>query len=185
MLLRFKRLLLEPEIQSLVFLLINLLVLIYVLLSVVTWPYTLFYLVTHLIVFSFFNKRITAGRSYIPTKNLNKQTVVITGAAAGIGRVTALELAKLQARVIVGTRGQQRAERIAQELSKESNGNVIGYHLDLSDLSSVKTFAEKIDRADVLINNAGVLKKNKDLTKDGIESTFGTNHSKFFLFEKI
>ncbi|CAF1255238.1 unnamed protein product, partial [Rotaria sordida] len=116
------------------------------------------------------------GRLYIPTKNLNRQTVVVTGAATGIGWATALQLAKLQARVIVGIRGQERAERVAQELSKESHGNVIGYHLDLSDLSSVKKFAEKIDKLDILINNAGVAKKNKELTKDGLESTFGTNH---------
>ncbi|CAF3805252.1 unnamed protein product [Rotaria sordida] len=101
----------------------------------------------------------------------------ITGAASGIGRVTALELAKQQARVIVGIRGQERAEHVAQQLSKESHGNVIGYHLDLSDLASVKVFAEKIDKVDILINNAGVNKKHKELTNDGLESTFGTNHT--------
>jgi NAD(P)-dependent dehydrogenase (short-subunit alcohol dehydrogenase family) len=85
---------------------------------------------------------------------------------------------QLQARVIVGIRGEARAERIAQELSKESGGNIIGYHLDLSDLRSVKTFAEKIDKVDILINNAGVSKQKKELTKDGLECTFGTNHSK-------
>jgi NAD(P)-dependent dehydrogenase (short-subunit alcohol dehydrogenase family) len=87
-------------------------------------------------------------------------------------------LSKLQARVIVGIRGQERAERIAQELSKESNGNVIGHHLDLSDLASIKAFAKKIDKVDILINNAGVVKQHTELTKDGLESTFGTNHSK-------
>ncbi|CAF4959688.1 unnamed protein product, partial [Rotaria sp. Silwood1] len=117
-----------------------------------------------------------AGYLYIPKKNLNNQTVIVTGAASGIGRVTALELAKLQAHVIVGIRGQERAECVAQQLSNESHGNVIGYHLDLSDLASVKAFAEKIDKVDILINNAGVNKKNKELTKDGLESTFGTNH---------
>ncbi|CAF3866367.1 unnamed protein product, partial [Rotaria sp. Silwood1] len=117
-----------------------------------------------------------AGCLYIPKKNLNNQTVIVTGAASGIGRVTALELAKLQAHVIVGIRGQERAECVAQQLSNESHGNVIGYHLDLSDLASVKAFAEKIDKVDILINNAGVNKKNKELTKDGLESTFGTNH---------
>ncbi|CAF1367692.1 unnamed protein product, partial [Rotaria sordida] len=125
------------------------------------------------------------GRLYIPTKNLNRQTVVVTGAATGIGWATALQLAKLQARVIVGIRGQERAERVAQELSKESHGNVIGYHLDLSDLSSVKKFAEKIDKLDILINNAGVAKQNKELTKDGLESTFGTNHIGHFYLTQL
>jgi len=174
----FKSLLGEPEFQSIMFFLSNSVTLIYVLLFIVTWPYTLFYLVAHITVFFVIIKRLSAGRLYTPTKNLNNQTVIVTGAASGIGRVTAVELAKLEARVIVGIRGQARAERVAQELSKESNGNVIGYHLDLSDLSSVKAFAEKIDKLDILINNAGVSKQNKELTKDGLECTFGTNHGK-------
>jgi NADPH:quinone reductase-like Zn-dependent oxidoreductase len=148
----FKTVLAEPEYQSLIFFLANLLVLLYALFFVVTWPYTLFYLITHVVVFYVINKRLIVGRSYTPKKNLNNQTVVVTGAASGIGRVTALELAKLQARVIVGIRDQQRAEHVAQELSTESHGNVIGYHLDLSDLASVKSFAEKIDKVDILIN---------------------------------
>jgi NAD(P)-dependent dehydrogenase (short-subunit alcohol dehydrogenase family) len=73
---------------------------------------------------------------------------------------------------------------VAQELSTESHGNVIGYHLDLSDLASVKSFAEKIDKVDILINNAGVAKQNNELTKDGLESTFGTNHSKLFFLTR-
>jgi len=118
------------------------------------------------------------------TNKVDNNTI-LTGAAAGIGRVTAVELAKLQAHVIVGIGGQQRAERVAEELSKESHGDVVGYHLDLSDLASVKAFAEKIDKVDILINNAGVAKKREERTKDGLESTFGTNHSKCsFSFEK-
>jgi NAD(P)-dependent dehydrogenase (short-subunit alcohol dehydrogenase family) len=148
------------------------------------WPYTLLYLTVHIIVCFFIKKLISAGRSYTPNKNLSNQTVIVTGAAVGIRRVTALEFAKLQARVIVGIRGQERAERIAQELSDESLGNVIGYHLDLSDLASVKAFAEKIVKVDILISNAGVAKQHEELTKDGLESTFGTNHSKFFIYTR-
>ena len=177
-------LLVEPEAQSTIFVLVNLLVSIYVLCFIVSWPYTAIYLIIHMITFLPINKRLSAGRVYTPKKNLNNQTVIVTGAAAGIGRITAIQLAKLRARVIVGIRGQQRAERIAAELSKESNGNVIGYHLDLSDLASVKAFAEKIDKVDILINNAGVVKQSEERTKDGLESTFGTNHSKFYLFSQ-
>jgi NADPH:quinone reductase-like Zn-dependent oxidoreductase len=173
-----KTLLVEPEFQSILFLLANSLVFIYVLIFVVAWPYALFYLVVHFTLFFIINNRLATGRLYTPKKNLKNQTVIVTGAASGIGRVTALELAKLQARVIVGIRGQARAERIARELSTESHGNVTGHHLNLSDLSSVKDFAAKINKVDILINNAGVTKKQKELTKDGLESTFGTNHSK-------
>ena len=95
---------------------------------------------------------MAAGRYYWPIKNLSSQTVIVTGAATGIGRVCALQFAKLGARVILGIRGQERAERIANELSKESNGGtVIGYDLDLSSLANVKRFAEKIDQVDIFI----------------------------------
>ena len=177
-----KAIFIESESQSFLFFLVNIIVFIYVLLFVVSWPYTLIYLVAHLVVFFVINKRISAGRVYTSTKNLNGQTVVVTGAAAGIGRATALELAKLHARVIVGIRGQERAERVAEELSRESHGHVVGHHLDLSDLASVKAFAQKIDKVDILINNAGVAKQHREVTKDGLESTFGTNHSELFLF---
>jgi hypothetical protein len=98
----FKIILVEQETQSVLFVLTHFLVFIYVFLSVVKWPYTLFYLVTHLAVFSVINKRLSAGRLYTPTKNLNEQTVVVTGAVTGIGRATALQLARLPACVIVG-----------------------------------------------------------------------------------
>ena len=175
----------EPESKSALFLLGNILLFIFIIFFVRSWPYTLIYLIVQIVIFRIINERLRSGRSYTSTKNLNNQTVIVTGAASGIGRITALELAKLHARVIVGIRNQIRAERIAQELSKESNGNVIGYDLDLSDLASVKVFAEKIDKVDILINNAGVMKEQKEFTKDGLESIFGTNHSNVISFNNI
>ncbi len=124
------------------------------------------------------NHALAAGCYYLPIKNLRGQTVVITGAATGIGRVCALQFAKLGARVIIGVRGQERAERIAKELCQESHGgSVIGYDLDLSNLANVKLFAEKIDRVDILLNNAGAIQETYSVTTDGIEKQFGTNHS--------
>ncbi|CAF5069741.1 unnamed protein product [Rotaria sp. Silwood1] len=181
----FKTLLAEPESQSIIFSLVNFIVLIYVLFFLLTWPYTLFYLIAHVAVFTVVIRRLSAGRLYTPKKNLKNQTIVITGAATGIGRVTAVELAKLEALVIVGIRGQERAERVAQELSNESHGNVIGHHLDLSDLSSINAFAKKIDKVDILINNAGVSKRKKELTRDGLECTFGTNHIGHFYLTQL
>ncbi|CAF3861650.1 unnamed protein product, partial [Rotaria sp. Silwood1] len=74
---------------------------------------------------------------------------------------------------------------VAQELSNESHGNVIGHHLDLSDLSSINAFAKKIDKVDILINNAGVSKRKKELTRDGLECTFGTNHIGHFYLTQL
>jgi NADP-dependent 3-hydroxy acid dehydrogenase YdfG len=53
---------------------------------------------------------------------LTGQTIIVTGAASGIGRASAIEFVKLGAKVIVGIRGQIRAEQIAQELENESRG---------------------------------------------------------------
>ncbi|CAF1061737.1 unnamed protein product [Adineta ricciae] len=175
----------DPAIKSLLFLFGNVLLFIFIISFVHSWTYTLIYIIIQIVIFRLINERLRSGHSYTSTKNLNNQTVIVTGAASGIGRITAIELATLHARVIVGIRNQTRAERIAQELSKESNGNVIGYHLDLSDLASVKAFAEKIDKVDILINNAGVMKGHKEFTKDGLESTFGTNHIGHFYLTQL
>jgi NADPH:quinone reductase-like Zn-dependent oxidoreductase len=168
----------EPEVLSFLFLFGNLIGIAFILFFVQSWQFSISFLCAYIISIFLINRRIAAGRSYKPTKDLHGQTVIVTGAATGIGRVCALQFAKLGARVIIGVRGQERAERIAKELSTESNGGtVIGYDLDLSSLANVKGFARKIDRVDILLNNAGIIESSFSLTTDGIESTFGTNHS--------
>jgi NADPH:quinone reductase-like Zn-dependent oxidoreductase len=174
----FRDLIFEPEVLSSLFLLVNLIGIVFILFFVQSWLFLISFLCVYIVSIFLINRRLAAGHSYKPTKNLHGQTVIVTGAATGIGRVCALKFAKLGARVIIGVRGQERAERIAKELCAESNGGtVIGYDLDLSSLANVKEFAGKIDRVDILLNNAGILYSSFSLTTDGIESTFGTNHS--------
>jgi NADPH:quinone reductase-like Zn-dependent oxidoreductase len=169
---------LEPEVHSIIFLFINLIGGILIRLIFHSWPLSLFWSGFYIILVFLINHALTAGRYYLPIKKLHGQTVIVTGAATGIGRVCALQFAKLGARVIIGVRGQERAERIAKELSVESNGGtVIGYDLDLSSLANVKEFAGKIDRVDILLNNAGIEQQIYSETVDGIEKQFGTNHS--------
>ncbi|CAF4991066.1 unnamed protein product, partial [Rotaria sp. Silwood1] len=135
------------------------------------------------------------GGSYTPPQNtdLTGQTIIVTGAASGIGRVSAIELAKLGAKVIVGVRGQNRAEKVAQELEHEArvvgNGKLIGYNLDLSKLSTVKDFANKIleheQHVNILLNNAGTAYPRHSLTFDGLEIVFGTNHIGHFYLTQL
>ncbi len=92
---------------------------------------------------------------------LDGKTVIITGANTGIGKETALDLAKRGARVILACRDVKKAIKAADEIREKSgNGNVIVEHLDLSSLESVKIFANRIneqeERIDVLVNNAGI-----------------------------
>jgi NAD(P)-dependent dehydrogenase (short-subunit alcohol dehydrogenase family) len=100
------------------------------------------------------------------------QTVVVTGANSGLGEVTARQLARAGATVILACRDVAKGATAAAGM----RGDVSVRALDLSDLSSVREFADGIDGLDVLINNAGVMAPPKQTTKDGFELQIGTNH---------
>jgi NAD(P)-dependent dehydrogenase (short-subunit alcohol dehydrogenase family) len=101
------------------------------------------------------------------------RTVVITGATSGIGQAAATELARAGARVVLAVRNVERGERLAADLP----GGAEARPLDLTDLASVRAFAQAWDGPiDVLINNAGVMAVPEGRTKDGFETQIGTNH---------
>ncbi|KAL2080333.1 hypothetical protein ACEWY4_024126 [Coilia grayii] len=117
---------------------------------------------------------------------LNGKTVVITGANTGIGKETAKDLARRGARVVMACRDTLRGEVSASEVRQDTgNGNVVVRQLDLSSLTSVRQFVNKLcateDRLDILINNAGVMMCPKSLTEDGFETQLGVNHLGHFL----
>jgi len=109
------------------------------------------------------------------------RTFIVTGANSGLGYVTTRELAGHGAHVIMTARDRTKGERAIEELrARQPHASLELRHLDLSDMDSVKTFAQGIlaDRVpvDVLINNAGVMMPPRSLTKQGFELQFGTNH---------
>ncbi|XP_044231882.1 dehydrogenase/reductase SDR family member 13-like [Thunnus albacares] len=115
---------------------------------------------------------------------LHGKTVIVTGANTGIGKTTALDLARRGARVILACRDRRRAEAAVQEIIRESgNSQVIFMQLDLASLKSVRSFAENFlqseSRLDLLINNAGLMNSGK--TEDGFGMIFGVNHLGHFL----
>ena len=122
---------------------------------------------------------------------LDGKTVIITGANTGIGLETAVDLAKRNARVILACRSVERGETAAVEVRKRSgNDNVVFVQLDLASLDSVRKFSARIleeePRIDILINNAGVMAlPERQLTKDGFEMQFGTNHLGHFLLTNL
>lgn len=117
---------------------------------------------------------------------MNGKTVLITGSTDGIGKQTAIELAKLGANVVIHGRGKVRAYAAASDVCKESGSEQVEIVTgDLSTKSGVLTLVENIktrfSKLDVLINNAGVFMKERTLNKDGFEMTFAVNHLASFL----
>jgi len=101
------------------------------------------------------------------------KTAIVTGANSGLGLVTATELARVGARVILACRNTAAGAEAAAGMS----GDVEVRALDLADLDSVRTFATSVDEPiDVLINNAGVMATPYKKTAQGFELQFGTNH---------
>ncbi|MFE9764464.1 oxidoreductase [Streptomyces sp. NPDC005808] len=113
--------------------------------------------------------------------DLRGRTAVVTGANSGIGYVTARELARKGARVVLACRSQTRGAEAEDRLASEVPGALVEFvRLDLGDLESVREFAvtyeRGYDRLDLLVNNAGVMALPYGRTADGFETQFGVNH---------
>jgi retinol dehydrogenase-12 len=119
--------------------------------------------------------------------DVNAKNAIVTGANTGIGRVTALELARKGARVFLACRSEEKARPVLDEITK-SGGRAEFIKLDLADLASVRAAAEGFLARDLplalLVNNAGLAGAH-GTTKDGFEITFGTNHLGPYLFTRL
>ncbi|MGH2916741.1 MAG: oxidoreductase [Solirubrobacteraceae bacterium] len=106
------------------------------------------------------------------------RVAIVTGANSGLGFVTARELARAGARVVLASRSSEKGSDAASKIASATPGaDVQPAVLDLADLESVRAFAATApDRVDLLINNAGIMAAPRRLTNDGFESQFGTNH---------
>jgi NAD(P)-dependent dehydrogenase (short-subunit alcohol dehydrogenase family) len=117
---------------------------------------------------------------------LQNKTILVTGATNGIGEITALELARLGATVIVAGRSRERVDATVDRIRRETNNlNTAGLIADLSLMSEVRKlaaeFRSKYNRLDVLVNNAGAVFSTRQVTAEGIEMTFALNHLSYFL----
>ncbi len=113
------------------------------------------------------------------------RTVIITGANSGLGAITARELVSRGAQIIMAVRNTDKGQNAARQISGKVSGKVEVRQLDLQDLSSVRSFADGVDRADLLINNAGIMAAPYALTADGFESQIGTNHLGHFALTNL
>jgi NAD(P)-dependent dehydrogenase (short-subunit alcohol dehydrogenase family) len=123
------------------------------------------------------------------TSELENVVALITGANAGIGRATAIELARRGARVFLAARSEAKTRAVVEEIARATpNAKPEFLALDLGEFASIRRCADDFLRRDLplglLINNAGVA-GHRGLTASGFELTFGTNHVGHFLFTSL
>ncbi len=122
--------------------------------------------------------------------SMNGKTVLITGGTNGIGKVTALELAKQGAAVvIIGRSPRKTAETVAAIQQQSGSQSVESIIADLSSMAEVRRAASEFkarhSRLDVLVNNAGAVFAQRQQTVDGYEMTFALNHLAYFLLTNL
>lgn len=115
--------------------------------------------------------------------------VVITGPTSGFGKEIAVQLAMLGAEIVLACRDLQRGEQTAEEIARRTGAkNCVVIHIDTSDQKSIREFARQFhktySRLDVLINNAGINRTQRQKSADGIELTFATNVLGYFLLTR-
>jgi NAD(P)-dependent dehydrogenase (short-subunit alcohol dehydrogenase family) len=121
---------------------------------------------------------------------MDGQIVMITGATNGLGKETALEIARMGATVILVGRNEDKAQRVVADIQRETGNQNVEYMIaDLAVMDDIRqlaeTFKAKYDQLHVLINNAGMLFTDRELTADGYERTFALNHLNYFLLTNL
>ncbi|MHA1728967.1 MAG: SDR family oxidoreductase [Promethearchaeota archaeon] len=121
---------------------------------------------------------------------LNTLICMITGANAGIGKATAIQLAKQGLTIIMVCRNKERGEKAREEIREKSGNNKIDLFIaDLGSLKSIREmvneFKKKYSRLNILINNAGVFLRERHLSTDGYELTFAVNYLGHFLLTDL
>ena len=118
------------------------------------------------------------------------KTCIVTGASSGIGKETALALARAGATVAVVCRTHETGERAVTEIRQRSQSSDVALFVaDLASQRAVRMLAAELatalPRVDVLVNNAGRIMGDRDLTEDGLETTFAVNHIASFLLTRL
>ncbi len=121
---------------------------------------------------------------------MTQRIVFITGANSGIGKETAIQLARSSMTVVMGCRDLQRGEQAKADIQAISaSADVDLLQLDLADFASIERCVEQLgsryDQIDVLINNAGLMSSQRSVTAQGFETTFGVNHLGHFYLTSL
>ncbi len=117
---------------------------------------------------------------------LQEKIVMVTGATSGIGQVTARELARRGATVVIVGRNPAKCQRTVEDIQKATGNPRVRYLVaDLALMREVRDLAREFlteyPRLDILVNNAGAIFPQRTVTKEGLEQTWALNHLSYFL----
>lgn len=123
-------------------------------------------------------------------QSMQGKVCLVTGSSTGIGKVTARELARMGATVVMLCRNRAKGEAARTEIIAATNNEQVDLIIaDLAIQSDVRRAAEeykqKYSQLHVLINNAGGINSTRKVTPDGLETTFATNHLAPFLLTEL
>ena len=143
-----------------------------------------------LVVILILTRRYFNGGVCYSKELLDGKTVIITGANTGIGKETAIDLAKRKAKIIIACRNVERGEQAERDIRSLSNNENVHFKLlDLASFASIKDFCSQVlaeeSRIDILINNAGIMRCPYWKTEDDFEMQFGVNHLGHFLLTNL
>ncbi len=124
------------------------------------------------------------------TTEMHGKVCLVTGANSGIGKSTALALARKGATVVMVCRSRDRGEAARADITTQSGNESVD--LLIADLSSQRAirqvaeeFCRRYERLDALVNNAGTILGTRRVTEDGLEATFALNHLAYFLLTNL
>jgi NAD(P)-dependent dehydrogenase (short-subunit alcohol dehydrogenase family) len=129
-----------------------------------------------------------SGPNQASVMDMKSRRIIITGANSGLGKESALALAKQGAQIVLAVRDVNKAQVVKELILKQTpDAQVEIAQLDLMDSDSIKKFAaiQSQKPIDVLLNNAGIMAVPYERTKDGFESQMGTNHLGHFLLTQL
>ncbi|XP_053952267.1 retinol dehydrogenase 12-like [Anastrepha ludens] len=143
-----------------------------------------------IVLFLWLLRKCIQGPRYRKENRIDGKVVIVTGCNTGIGKATALELARRGGRVYMACRDAVRCEGARLEIiERTGNQHVYNRTLDLASLESVRQFAARFiaeeQRLDILVNNAGIMATPCKLTVDGFEQQLGVNHLGHFLLTNL
>jgi len=121
------------------------------------------------------------------SSSLSGKTAVVTGATQGIGLAAAEAFARMGARVIITARDAKKGEAAKQAIMKAGGHDKVDVvDVDFASMASMRAGAaalrSRVDRIHILLNNVGAVFMERQVSKDGLELTFATNHLGYFLW---